>query len=316
MTASKEAIEAAANQIREWIWAGSGLSLEREEALKVGEIVANAVLSAALADEPVGAVEGPIKGLGFDPNGGGFASVMIGDRTFSAEEVRGALSVPPAAPVVAGPDLQEYYERQITWSRETFGPALRTKGVIDHIRKELREIEQEPHDLSEWIDVVILAMDGFWRHGGNAADLLPALLAKQKKNMARDWPDWRTMSEDHAIEHDRSKDATATDTGEDGGEPVAMQWHLERIREEVLAGRKQNALTYLSCALAVLSRPQPASTKALVDAREAFCGVAEWLLQRKGAGLTKADTSRLFAECQKQRLAIDAALSNQGGERG
>ncbi|MDX0262419.1 DUF550 domain-containing protein [Sinorhizobium meliloti] len=104
-------------------------------------------------------------------------------------------------------DLLSYYERQIEWSRQTFGPALRTKGVIDHIRKELREIEQDPHDLSEWVDVVILAMDGFWRHGGNASDLFPALLAKQKKNMARTWPDWRTMSEDKAIEHDRAKDA-------------------------------------------------------------------------------------------------------------
>ncbi|MGQ3281264.1 dATP/dGTP pyrophosphohydrolase domain-containing protein [Shinella sp.] len=35
---------------------------------------------------------------------------------------------------------------------------------------------------------------------------LPALLAKQRKNMARSWPDWRTMSEDSAIEHDRSKE--------------------------------------------------------------------------------------------------------------
>lgn len=107
-------------------------------------------------------------------------------------------------------DLLAYYSRQIEWSRETFGPALRTKGVIDHIRKELTEIEREPHDLSEWIDVVILAMDGFWRHGGKAEDLMPALLAKQQKNMARVWPDWRTMSEDSAIEHDRSQDAIET----------------------------------------------------------------------------------------------------------
>ena len=103
--------------------------------------------------------------------------------------------------------LETYFERQIGWSRETFGPALRTGGVIDHIRKELREIEANPHDLSEWVDVVILAMDGFWRHGGEASDLLPALLAKQRKNMSRTWPDWRTMSEDSAIEHDRSHDA-------------------------------------------------------------------------------------------------------------
>lgn len=114
-----------------------------------------------------------------------------------------------------GVTLEEYFERQIDWSRETFGPALRTGGVLDHIRKELREIEADPHDLSEWVDVVILAMDGFWRHGGKASDLLRALLAKQRKNMARTWPDWRTMSENSAIEHDRSHDVPTTEGSDD-----------------------------------------------------------------------------------------------------
>lgn len=104
--------------------------------------------------------------------------------------------------------LVAYLERQWAWSKETFGPALRTKGIVQHIKKELREIEAEPHDLAEWVDVIILAMDGFWRHGGKPADLLPAMQAKQDRNFARQWPDWRTMSEDSAIEHDRSGEAT------------------------------------------------------------------------------------------------------------
>ncbi len=103
--------------------------------------------------------------------------------------------------------FEDYFKRQIDWSRRTFGPGLRTHGVLQHIRKELVEIEASPHDLSEWVDVVILAMDGFWRHGGRAEDLMLALLAKQAKNMARTWPDWRTMSESSAIEHDRSAEA-------------------------------------------------------------------------------------------------------------
>jgi Protein of unknown function (DUF550) len=107
-------------------------------------------------------------------------------------------------------DLKQYYERQIKWSCETFGPNLRTKGVIQHISKELKEVEANPHDLSEWADIIILAMDGFWRHGGKADDLLPTLIAKQKKNIARVWPDWRTMSEDSAIENDRSGEAIRT----------------------------------------------------------------------------------------------------------
>jgi len=127
----------------------------------------------------------------------------------SVAEATDALTAAFAAMPGPAETLESYFARQIEWSRQTFGPAFRTKGVIDHIRKELKEIEQAPHDLSEWIDVVILAMDGFWRHGGEACNLLPALVAKQQKNMARTWPDWRAMSEDSAIEHDRSGEPRA-----------------------------------------------------------------------------------------------------------
>jgi hypothetical protein len=34
---------------------------------------------------------------------------------------------------------------------------------------------------------------------------------KQEENEMRDWPDWRTMSEDEAIEHDRSKETTSNE---------------------------------------------------------------------------------------------------------
>lgn len=104
--------------------------------------------------------------------------------------------------------LETYLARQIAWSRETFGPAMRTKGIIDHIRKELIEVERAPLDLSEWADIIMIAMDGFWRHGGQAVDLIPAMAAKLTTNRERVWPDWRTMSEDVAIEHDRSHDGT------------------------------------------------------------------------------------------------------------
>lgn len=119
-----------------------------------------------------------------------------------AKRLRGDKHYPEKAP--ERDDLVAYYQRHIAWSRETFGPGQRTKGITEHIRKELAEIEQEPSDLFEWLDVIILAMDGFWRHGGKPEDLLPMLLQKQQKNFARTWPDWRAMSEDRAIEHDRS----------------------------------------------------------------------------------------------------------------
>jgi hypothetical protein len=100
-------------------------------------------------------------------------------------------------------DLQAFLADQIEFSTKAFGPGARTAGVIDHIRKELREIEADPSDVSEWIDVVILALDGAWRAGYSPEQICAALAAKLAKNKSRQWPDWRTMSEHRAIEHDR-----------------------------------------------------------------------------------------------------------------
>lgn len=100
----------------------------------------------------------------------------------------------------------EHLAHQREWSKATFGPDARLAGVLDHIRKELKEIEADPNDLKEWVDVIILAFDGAWRAGWEPADIVQAIRDKQAKNEARTWPDWRTADPDKAIEHDRSKD--------------------------------------------------------------------------------------------------------------
>lgn len=100
-------------------------------------------------------------------------------------------------------DAIVHLRRQREWSERTFGPGPRTAGVIDHIQKELVEIEADPSDISEWIDVAILALDGAWRAGYSPEQIWAALKAKQAKNEARNWPDWRTAPQDKAIEHVR-----------------------------------------------------------------------------------------------------------------
>jgi hypothetical protein len=100
----------------------------------------------------------------------------------------------------------EHINKQISWSRETFGPSMRTKSVVDHIKKELEEILADPTDLNEWVDVIILAFDGAWRSGHSAEEIITAIKAKQEKNQNRVWPDWRNASEGSVIEHDRSYD--------------------------------------------------------------------------------------------------------------
>lgn len=100
-------------------------------------------------------------------------------------------------------NLIKHLQRQKEWSSTTFGPGPRHEGIIDHIQKELEEIRSEPNDVSEWVDVVILALDGAWRAGHSAEEIAAALEAKQVKNEGRLWPDWQTADPDKAIEHIR-----------------------------------------------------------------------------------------------------------------
>lgn len=100
-------------------------------------------------------------------------------------------------------DLVAHLHRQREMSLKNFGPGARTQGVIDHIKKELNEIEQDPTDITEWVDVIILAFDGAWRAGWEPEDIVKAIVAKQTKNEARQWPDWRTADPNKAIEHVR-----------------------------------------------------------------------------------------------------------------
>lgn len=116
-------------------------------------------------------------------------------------------------------DLAAHLTRQAAFSRATFGPGPRTKGVQDHIKKEfveINELEGEDDRCHEWVDVAILALDGLtrsiaaahpdWTFDRVAAEAERLIWAKQGKNERRDWPDWRTAPADKAIEHKRGKE--------------------------------------------------------------------------------------------------------------
>jgi hypothetical protein len=100
-------------------------------------------------------------------------------------------------------DFVAHLARQAEFSARTFGPGARVAGVCDHIRKELIEVETSGGDLKEWVDVIILGLDGAWRSGVTPQEIIAAIVAKQAKNEARTWPDWRTVDPTKAIEHDR-----------------------------------------------------------------------------------------------------------------
>jgi len=133
-------------------------------------------------------------------------------------EARGPIAQPFSAPLYSF-DLIKHLERQRQFSFETFGPGARTKGVIDHIRKELIEIEARPHDLREWADLILLALDGAWRAGATPEGVAAAIRDKQAINEARTWPDWRACDPDKAIEHKRCASPAADVAAASGYDP-------------------------------------------------------------------------------------------------
>lgn len=99
--------------------------------------------------------------------------------------------------------LASIIERQGEWSDRTFGPGDRHRGVVEHIRKELNEILENPEDLEEWVDVIILALDGARRSGYNSNQIVQAIIDKQAKNRKRRWI---VRGPDEPSEHDRTQD--------------------------------------------------------------------------------------------------------------
>lgn len=124
---------------------------------------------------------------------------------FSIPDGEHQLFLSPAAPQASAEafDFVAHLARQAEFSARTFGPGARVAGVCDHIRKELIEVETSGGDLKEWVDVIILGLDGAWRSGATPQEIIAAIVAKQGKNEARTWPDWRNVDPTKAIEHER-----------------------------------------------------------------------------------------------------------------
>lgn len=106
-------------------------------------------------------------------------------------------------------DLKHHLLRQMAFSRGAFGPGECRERVLNHITKEITEIREGDGDAAEWVDVVILGLDGLTRKllseglaPNSAAQLaVEMIVEKQGRNEQRTWPDWRTTPDDKPIEH-------------------------------------------------------------------------------------------------------------------
>ncbi len=187
---------------------------------------------------------------------------MVEDGTIAAQVLAGALTAEDLAdgddddrattapaPLPAF-DILAHLKRQAEFSAKTFGPGARVEGVTDHIAKELREVRESGGDLTEWVDVIILAFDGAWRSGASPAQIIDAMVAKQTKNEGRKWPDWRTAPAGKAIEHDR--------TGEVGAAPLLSNG---LTRDETAA----------TASVAIIDSPETGYPSRVIDGQHVPC---------------------------------------------
>lgn len=109
-------------------------------------------------------------------------------------------------------DLKHHLLRQMAFSHANWGPGRRTDQIIKHIKKELVEIEESNGSVDEWVDVVLLALDGMTRqlyYGGDkrrcpdtvSSSVCEIIKNKQTINEHRQWPDWRTADLTQPMEH-------------------------------------------------------------------------------------------------------------------
>lgn len=97
--------------------------------------------------------------------------------------------------------LAKFIDQKYAWSRKTFGPGDRHRGIVDHIAKELQEVLKDPKDLEEWVDIILLAIDGACRAGYDGKDITVGILSKHLKNCTRQWPPLGEQNPDKAAEH-------------------------------------------------------------------------------------------------------------------
>lgn len=109
---------------------------------------------------------------------------------------------PPCAWPIVTPtdnDFTGFAQEHHAWALEKF-PSQSAESVCRHIEKELIEIRKDENDPMEWIDVIMLAMEGFCMTGGSPHETFEALREKHAINLLRTW---QAPNGDDPIEHVR-----------------------------------------------------------------------------------------------------------------
>lgn len=95
--------------------------------------------------------------------------------------------------------LRELQLKTSIWSDRQFGKFDRRPSCLRHLQREIQEIIDEPDDVEEYADALILLIDSARMAGIVADDLLDAAFSKLEVNKKRKW---KPADEEGVFEHD------------------------------------------------------------------------------------------------------------------
>lgn len=107
-------------------------------------------------------------------------------------------------------DMLDFFERQREWSYETFGPPDHRGpvGPLKHLEKEAKEAYEEADKEKqkvEIIDCLFLVFDAAHRAGMSYSEMSRIAMEKLQANKLRQWPDWKKVNPNSAVEHVRGE---------------------------------------------------------------------------------------------------------------
>lgn len=72
------------------------------------------------------------------------------------------------------------------WAEETF-PESTLASTFAHVKEEMDEIEQDPHDIHEWADALMMMFHQAHNHGFTLSDILDGIESKFEIIKGREW---------------------------------------------------------------------------------------------------------------------------------
>jgi len=101
--------------------------------------------------------------------------------------------------------LVALWKGQSAWSAQTFGRASvrGPVGPLKHLAREAMEAAENPADIAEYADCVLLMIDAVRRSGFTAEQVVDAAAEKLQANKLRTWPAPTDMAANEPVEHVR-----------------------------------------------------------------------------------------------------------------